>query len=160
LSVTAPGSARCDVGPSPAGSRVKGRVLQGGAPVKIGGATLVRADGGASLLALIEDEGRFTFEGVAPGRYTIKAGAALAGSPREVAIVDEDGDACAGAHAVLAPADEPPVLAAGLLSEATAVDAGIVELASVPGGRWDVWAFADGRAVGVARGVELAEAHG
>ncbi len=149
-------------------------------PGKVGLAVAASVETGVEHLGVVWPDGKFTINGLAEGTYRVRAarggvgvshvepvtvakGARVAGldlavaegQPLEVSVVDGDGDPCVGAHVVLAPAGERPLLAAGLLPEAAASEPDRVLLASVPDGRWDAWAFADGRAVGVVRGVEI-----
>ncbi len=135
---------------------------------------------GEEHVGVVWPDGSFAIDGLGAGEYRVRAArggvgtgssgtvtvaaaarvegvtlSAGSGAPLEVLVEDRDGDPCAGAHAVLAPHGEPPVLAAGLLQDASGVEPGVVKLGSVPDGRFDVWAFADGRAVGVARDVAI-----
>ena len=155
---------------------IKGRVEGEG---KGGIAVATAAATGEEHVGVVWLDGTFAIEGLPAGEYRVRAArggvgtadsgplslAASAclenvalsvgtgGSPLEVEVVDQDGDPCSGAHAVLAPAGQAPVLASGLLADASGVEPGVVKLAKVPEGRWDVWAFADGRAASVTRDV-------
>jgi RNA polymerase sigma-70 factor (ECF subfamily) len=259
---------RFDLGPAPAGSRVAGQVTKKGAAVTLSRVSLTKIDEGeSSLHALIED-GRYTFQGVDPGRYVLSVHEALAGTVREVrlevppgggevsrdldlvtgsiegravaaagtedrrpgivvaveqesgkrhagviwpghgfsvdglspgtyrlqaalggvcsgqtssvtvaegqrvegveipvasgaalevVVLDSEGDPCSGARATVVPAGEEPLLDAARVSDALGNEAGLVRLKSVPDGRFDVYAMADGRPVGALLGQELGE---
>jgi RNA polymerase sigma-70 factor (ECF subfamily) len=140
------------------------------------GLVVATSETGESHLGVVWPGRGFSVDGLAAGTYRLRAaiggvtgklsapvsvgpGAVTkdialvveGGAPLEVVVEDAEGDPCVAPRALLVPVGEPPLLVAGALREAFGKDPGLVALEAVADGTYDVYAFAEGRPVGVTR---------